>query len=123
MPQHDRQFSIPAPWGANEGTRVFIDCFGGGDYRIDVRGKTIRFEWSEQFGPMPVNRDGSEARSIKHNHPFWRIVSLWNLQGRRIENGMCIWHEPRKPVYEIEKRGRSNVITKVIDPGEEGWDW
>lgn len=122
--KHDRQFSIPGP-DASDGTpsRIFIDCFGGGDYRIEVRGKVVRFEWSERFGPMPVNKDGSEAPSIGPKHPFWRASSLWNLQGQRVENGMCIWHEPHRPEYETIGSGRNRLITKVIHPGEEGWDW
>jgi hypothetical protein len=122
--KHDKQFSIEGSKAADGSrSRIFIDCFGGGDYHIQVRGKLVRFEWSEMFGPMPVNADGSEARSIGPRHGFWRAASLWNLQGRRIEDGVCVWHEPKKPVYEIEKVGRKNILKRVIEPGEEGWDW
>lgn len=124
MRKHDRQFSIPNPFESEgESSRIFIDCFGSGDYRIEVRGKIVRFAWSERFGPMPLNRNNTEARSVGPKHPFWRAASLWNLQGQRIENGMCIWHEPRKPEYEITRDGRKHIITKVLHPGEEGWDW
>jgi hypothetical protein len=125
----DRQFSIPKPSGMiskpdEKPSRIMIDCFGSGEYLIDVRGKSVRFDWSDQFGPLPINKDGSEALSIKHNHPFWRAVSLWNLQGRRLEGNRAIWHEPRKPVYELKDGGgRNRIITKVIDPGEPGHDW
>lgn len=124
----DRQFSIPTPdsWlkPGEEPGRIMIDCYGGDEYLIDVRGKLVRFEWSDQFGPLPINKNGSKALSIGPKHGFWRAASLWNLQGRRLDGDRAIWHEPRKPVYETEHiRGRHYLITKVIDPGEPGDDW
>lgn len=124
----DRQFSIPTPdsWlkPGEKPSRIMIDCFGGDEYLIDIRGKLVRFEWSEQFGPLPINKDGSEALSIGPKHGFWRAASLWNLQGRRLDGDLAIWHEPRQPVYETEHiSGRKYLITKVIDPGEPGHDW
>lgn len=125
----DRQFSIPKPEGmlepGEQPSRIMIDCFGGDDeYLIDVRGKLIRFEWSERFGPLPINKDGSEARSIGPGHGFWRAASLWNLQGRRLEGNRAIWHEPRKPEYETKHLGgRHYEIIRVIHPGEPGHDW
>ena len=112
---HDKQFSVPF---GDRGGQAFIDCFGGGEYLIDVRGKLIRFEWSERFGPLPINKDGSEPRSIGPRHGFWRAASLWNLQGQRVEGKKAIWHEPKKPV--TEKRGRR---TFIVQDGEPGWDW
>jgi hypothetical protein len=119
--RHDKQFSIPAPWPEKPGeeTRVMIDSFGGGDYAIEVRGKLISFEWSEMFGPLPLRRDGSEMRSVGPNHPFWRAVSLWNLQGRRLDNKRAIWHEPKKPVL----RHIAGRHYEVIEDGEPGYDW
>lgn len=122
----DRQFSIPAPWPEKPGeeTRVMIDCFGGDEHFIAVRDEIIKFEWSGQFGPAPLNKDGSVKESIGPKHGFWRAASLWNLQGRRLEGRRAIWHEPRQPVYEKQHiRGRQYLITKVIDPGEPGHDW
>jgi hypothetical protein len=123
----DRQFSIPAPWPEKEGeeTRVMIDIFGGPEeYLIDVRGKLIRFEWSEMFGPAPLTKTGAIMESIGPKHGFWRAASLWNLQGRRFEGNRAIWHEPRKPQYETRHLGGRNYeIVKVIDPGEPGHDW
>ena len=125
----DRQFSIPKPASWSEPdeapSRIMIDSFGGDhEYLITVRDKLIRFEWSDIFGPFPINKNGSEALSVGPKHGFWRAVSLWNLQGRRLEGNMAIWHEPRKPVYEKKHLGgRQYLITKVIDPGEPGHDW
>src|ERR1044071_3439547 len=101
---HDHQFSIPWPTTTGRKDRIFIDQFGSGDYEIEVRGKIVRFDWSDQFGPLPINKDGSEARSIGPRHGFWRAASLWKLQGMRLEGKRAIWHEPKKPV--TEKRGR-----------------
>lgn len=122
----DRQFSIPAPWlkAGDKPRRVMIDCFGGGEYFITVREKKIRFEWSEQFGPLPINKDGSEMRSVGPYHPFWRAASLWNLQGRRLDGSTAIWHEPRPPVYEKKHLGAAHwMIVRVVDEGEPGHDW
>ncbi len=113
--KHDKQFSVPF---GDKGGRAMIDCFGGDEYLIDVRGKLIRFEWSEQFGPMAINKDGSEELSIGPNHGFWRAASLWNLQGQRLDGNRAIWHEPKKPV--TEKRGRH---TFIVEHGELGHDW
>lgn len=118
----DDQYSIPAPWSEEPGkeTRVMIDSFRGeAEYLITVRGKDVRFEWSERFGPMPLNKDGSEARGIGHKHGFWRAASLWNLQGRRLDGNRAIWHEPKRPV--LKHLGGRNYL--VIEDGEEGYDW
>jgi hypothetical protein len=113
-PRYDRQFSVEQ----SDGLRVYLDCFGGGDFTITVRDKKVGFEWSEGFGPLPVGRRG-QPLELSHKHPFWRAASLWNLQGRRIEDGECIWHEPRRPV--LKHLGGGNY--EVIEDGEEGYDW
>ena len=119
----DRQFSIPKPAGMCEPGeapgRIMIDSFGSDEYLIDVRGKPIRFEWSEQFGPMAINKDGTEALSVGPKHGFWRAASLWNLQGRRLEGQKAIWHEPKKPV--LKHLGGRHY--QVIEDGEPGHDW
>lgn len=110
----DQQFEIKL-----NGEPCFIDTFGGPEeYFIDVRGKLIRFEWSDRFGPMPIKKGGAEMTSIGTRHGFWRAASLWNLQGRRLEGDRAIWHEPKSPV--TEKRGRR---TFIIEHGDPGWDW
>ena len=71
----DRHFSIPMPKG-----RAMIDSFGGDEMLMATAKGEIRFEWSDRFGPLPINKNGSE-RALSHRHPFWRAASLWNLQG------------------------------------------
>ena len=122
-PLADRQFSIPKPddWlkPGEKPSRIMIDCFGGGEFFITVREKIVRFEWSEQFGPLPVTKTGAEMTSIGPKHPFWRAVSLWNLQGRRVDGNNAIWHEPKKPV--LKHLGGRNYM--IIEDGEPGHDW
>jgi hypothetical protein len=80
-------------------------------------GGLFRFDWSEQFGPLPTRKDGGE-RLLGPRHKFWRAVSLWNLQGQRVDGKRAIWHEPKQPVFE--KRGQRSFI---VEQGEPGWDW
>lgn len=110
----DRQFSVPFD---NE-TRAMIDCFGDDEFTISVANRDILFEWSERFGPMPITRDGAQ-RDISHKNPFWRAVSLWDLQGQRTEGKKAIWHEPKKPV--LKHLGGRNYL--IIEHGEPGHDW
>lgn len=112
----DNQYSFKD----DNGLPVFIDCFGGPEeYLITVRDKEIRFEWSDRFGPMPINKNGSECLSVGPKHGFWRAASLWNLQGRRLEGQKAIWHEPKGPV--LKQLGGRNY--EIIKDGEPGHDW
>ena len=116
--QHDQQYSA----GGGSG-RLFIDCWGAGGYEIETSDKVVLFDWSERFGPLPVKKNGDE-RHISHRHPFWRAVSLWRLQGMRLEGKRAIWHEPKRPVTKPGRiRGVRGVQQIIVEPGEEGWDW
>lgn len=98
--------------------RVMFDAYGSSEEWLIATPKgDVRFQWSAQFGPLPVTSIG-RPRDLSHRHPFWRIVSLWNLQGRRSKDGRAIWHEPKKDV--VVRVGRRLV---VIEHGEEGQDW
>jgi hypothetical protein len=108
----DKQFALDTPTG-----RYMVDCFSTDELQITVGRETIHFEFGEMFGPLPVTKRGVQ-RDLRDNHPFWRAVSLWNVQGARTENGTAIWHEPRKPVVEL--RGNRWFI---IQDGEIGHDW
>jgi hypothetical protein len=112
MPDPGPSYSLPPV------ARAMIDCYGGDELHIMTRRGSVRFEWSEQFGPLPANKNGLE-RTLPPSHPFWRDVSLWNLQGRRMDGKTAIWHEPRKPKYD-HLGGRDYL---VIEDGEIGHDW
>lgn len=109
----DRQFSIPTDYG-----RAFGDCFGSGNYLIDVGRKVQQFDWSDRFGPLPTRKNGVPV-DLEPKHPFWRAVSLWKLQGARLDGKTAIWHEPKRPV--LKHLGGKNYL--VVENGEEGWDW
>lgn len=98
--------------------RVMVDSFGGDAREIVTRRGTVLFEWSERFGPLPVTNAGRE-RALGHRHPFWRDVSLWNVQGQRMDGRVAIWHEPRKPI--MKHLGGRHYL--VIEDGEVGHDW
>lgn len=110
----DNQFSF----SDENGNPVFIDCFGSGEYLIKVGIETIRFEWSDRFGPLPIT-ETCAGRDLRHNHPFWRAASLWKLQGKRLEGNNAVWHEPKKPV--LKHLGGRHY--QVIEAGEQGHDW
>lgn len=106
----DRQWSV----GSGR-DRVFFDAFGvGPTLEIVTPRGSVRFDFSNMFGPLPVTREGRE-RNIAHNHPFWRAVSLWSRQGKKVTDGIAIWHEPKQPITDC-----NNVI---LEDGEPGWDW
>lgn len=109
----DRHFSVPAPRG-----RAMLDSFGGEDEWIIATDRgDVRFCWSDRFGPFAVTASGA-VRDLSHRHPFWRAASLWNLQGRRVEDGSAIWHEPKQPVL-----ARVGKLLVIVEHGDPGWDW
>jgi len=111
---NDQHFSVPMP----DGTRAMIDVYGGDEFLISIRDEIIRFEFSEQFGPLPLNKKDA-GRPLRPSHPFWRAVSLWRLQGSRVEGGKAIWHVPKQPV--LKHLGGKHY--RVLEHGEPGWNW
>ncbi len=114
----DHHASVPMPEPGRPSARAMVDWYGGDTLAIDVRGQRILFEFSARFGPMAVTKDGRE-RDLKRPGPFLRAVSLWAVQGKRVVDGVAIWHEPRKPVLQ-HIGGRQY---RVIQDGEVGHDW
>jgi hypothetical protein len=68
---------------------------GGDTLRIETSAGVVMFEWHPHCGPMPIKRNGSE-RELGPKHPFWRAVSLWDQQGKRIgPNDFAMWEPGR----------------------------
>ena len=63
---------------------------------IEVDGADYRFDWHDYMGPFPLNKRGGE-RLLAARHPFWKAVTHWSRQGKRTENGRCIWDQPPDP--------------------------
>ncbi len=77
----------------------FVDSWGSGPFEITTRGKTFRFEDSDQFGPNPVKQNGDlTGEYYAEKSPFWRAWKLWRDQGRQVaEDGKtCVWDEERR---------------------------
>lgn len=97
---------------------------GGPIYTIDG----IRFEMHPHFGPAVVSkRDGRVLESQPGpRHRFWRAVTLWAQQGRRVTaEGACIYEVPREPQtvclvgrhYVEVPEGRDPPLD-ILGPGE-----
>ena len=84
---------------------------------IAVNGRGLRLGWSDRWGPYLADQHGDPAkREPGPNHEFWRAASLWNRQGKRIENGTAIWHEPAPEIIEVRGRMIVNVVQIAEDP-------
>lgn len=76
--------------------RLHLSRYTGPIYKLGG----IRFEFTERFGPVVVNR---RTGAILDNQPgprarFWKDVTLWNEQGRRVTpDGECIFEIPKEP--------------------------
>jgi len=71
------------------------------DLRIKVLGKEYIFDFSERFGPLLVKKNGDPCvnQPVSERHPFWKGFTPWLNQGKRVEDGVCIWElEPKKSV-------------------------
>lgn len=72
-------------------------------YVMFVDRKPVYFIFSNVYGPRVVDKDGMLVEQPEHGSPFWLAVSLWWSQGKRVDDGLCAWREPKH--------------------GEVGWDW
>lgn len=81
--------------------KVSCILLGGPVQTIRVRGKPYRFEMHHYCGPFTVKKnDDPTANQPEPGDPFWEAVTLWDRQGRKVENGECVWfHEP-EPILE-----------------------
>lgn len=112
----DQKFSIPTP-ETGPGNRAMIDCSGGVTIKINIRGAMVPFEFSERWGTIPLKLNGA-VRDLPHTHPFWRITSLWVLQGKHVSDGVAVWCKPTKPVLR-DLGGRNYKVIEDAEPGHD----
>ncbi len=73
----------------------------GDPFRLSVNGQVLQFEMHRVCGPVVVNRCGQPlATQPGPRHRFWTAVTLWAQQGRRVEDGWCVWDEPPEPILK-----------------------
>ena len=71
------------------GMRVSV---GGPTYTIQVEGKYHYFELPAFCALFVCNKDGDPRKEPGPRHAFWKAVSLWQKQGKRVDSNMiCIW--------------------------------
>lgn len=87
----------------------FVCSFSDGrNYHIEVRGKTYFFDWSDRFGPLRMNSDGTDS---KRELPLYVIDAMqrWFEQGKqRGPNGLCVWRVRAKE----RKRERNETANR-----------
>lgn len=80
-----------------------IHVLSGGEDRkiIDRLGKEWIFEDHPYCGPSVLNKRGDPLeKQPAQKSPFWECVNLWYQQGKKIDNGICLWVAPKKEKYE-----------------------
>lgn len=103
------------------GPGFFIDSWGRGPLVIENRGKSFRFEFSEQFGPTRLRPDGEIDERFPffgQRSPFWEAFTAWRKGGMRIDDDgvTCIWdHLKPTKVYMLDDK---NAV--VIEQGDDG---
>ena len=80
-----------------------------GPWIIEAGGERIEFEWSYP-GPWPLKKNG-DPRELgpRHKfwkHPFWNAVTLWDKQGRRVKDGLCVYDLPPPPPKPVHLGGK-----------------
>lgn len=69
---------------------TFCSFSDADDYTIAVHGKRYKFLWSDRFGPVRLNRDGSASeRDLPRK--VVDAIAQWKQQGKRVEAGLCAW--------------------------------
>lgn len=71
-----------------------LALIGGPTLKISVNGKIISFEDHSYCGPSALSKRTGDP--LRHQPPgFLNAATLWCQQGKRVENGLCVWdHEP-----------------------------
>lgn len=98
----------------------FLDSWGCGPFEILVDGKRIRFEDSDMFGPVKLNRNGdpSSAKPWGAHHSFWTAHRQWVRNGRLLAaDGITCIFQPPRPTIIRTLAGRHALL---ILEGQEG---
>lgn len=97
---------------AHSGKGFHIDTWGAGPFKIEVNNSCYLFEDSDRFGPALLKQNG-ELRANpypKEKHPFWNAHWNWRKQGREIQEGLCVWREPKPGKCQIVKGHFNNCV-------------
>lgn len=73
---------------------------------ISVDGKIYEFEMHTYCGPVRLNKRGDPH--AYQPAAFLKAASLWLQQGRKIEDGLCVWHREPEPI--VERRGGIDIL-------------
>ena len=65
---------------------------------------------------MPVNKNGSE-RNLSHRSDFGVPYRSGHAKGKRTENGVAIWQEPKPPT--VRRLDRKNCL--LVENGDDDW--
>lgn len=75
---------------------------GGTNRKIlDQTGKEWLFEDHPYYGPVVLNGKGDPIK--KEPDPkslFWKCVNQWYAQGKKIEDGLCLWTPEKKMKFK-----------------------
>ncbi len=66
------------------GDGICIDVWGAGPYIISAAGHDFRFEDSDQYGPLIIEKNGEPAVvQPGERSPFWARHKTWVENGRK----------------------------------------
>lgn len=89
---------------------------GGPEFDIQADGKRYHFEWHPYCGPIALKRNGDAAK--KQPMEFLEAASLWAKQGKRVENGLCVWDREPEPI--LQHLGGRNYKIIGYQPARKG---
>lgn len=87
-----------------------------GEFDIQVDGKRFHFEWHSFCGPVNLNKNGDPAKLQPQR--FLYAASQWNAQGRKMENGLCVWYYEPEPI--LKHMGGRNYLWQGEHPPVKG---
>ena len=96
-----------------------IDAWGAGPFVMRVGKKEWRFEDSDRFGPLFVNRDCEPTdKDPGERSPFWPLYNKWRVTGRRLEpDGITCLVDPLQP-HKLRRIGGRHAM--LVEEGDEG---